>query len=469
MYKKDIPLPSMYLSLIPIAVTGAALWVSVFILDTQPHFALFLGASAAGFAAYANGCSWETIRDGFKQSISRTVPALLILLIIGMLIGVWIASGIVPALMYFGFMFLTPQLFLPFILLFCCAISLVTGSSWTTIGTMGVAAIGISEGLGIPPAITAGTVVSGAFFGDKISPMSDSTNLTSSVLGVNLFDHIKHMLFTTIPALVLSLVIYTVMGLIISENGTAGDVSAYTETIRRNFNLTPWLLIPPAAVIFLIVKKIPAIPCLIAGILLGGAAYLIFQGGSLSGLFATIHTGFEISTGDGEMDALFNRGGMESMYNVIALALVSLALGGIMDRTGMLHSIVLKLSRLVSTQGNLTVTVLGTSIFVNIFSANQYLSVILPGQMYEECYRDKNLKLKNLTRTLEAGGTLTAPLVPWNSSAVFVYSTLGISAASYAPFAFVCYLAAVVTAVLAYANITMEKLPASQEEPEDQQ
>ncbi len=469
MYNKDIPVPSIYLSLIPIAVTGAALWISVFMLDTQPHFALFLGASAAGLSAYANGCSWETIRDGFKQSISRTVPALLILLIIGMLIGVWIASGIVPALMYFGFLFLTPQWFLPLILLLCSAISVVTGSSWTTIGTMGVAAIGISEGLGIPPAITAGTVVSGAFFGDKISPMSDSTNLTSSVLGVNLFDHIKHMLLTTTPALLISLAAYTVIGLIISESGTAEDVSAYTEIIRQNFNLTPWLLIPPAAVITLIVKKIPAIPCLISGILLGGAAYLLFQDGSLSGLFNTIHTGFHISTGEADMDALFNRGGMESMYNVIALALVSLALGGIMDRTGMLHSIVLKLSRFVGTQGNLTVTVLGTSIFVNIFSANQYLSVILPGQMYEECYRDKKLKLKNLTRTLEAGGTLTAPLVPWNSSAVFVYSTLGISAASYAPFAVVCWLTAIIVAVFAYTGLTMEKLPASATEPEDQQ
>ncbi len=469
MYEKETPIPSIYISLIPILVTGIALWVSIFVLDTQPHFALFLGAASAGLAAYANGCSWVIIREGFKHSISRTIPALLILLIIGMLIGVWIASGIVPALMYFGFEFLTARWFLPLMLLFCSAMSLITGSSWTTIGTMGVAAVGVSEGLGIPPAMTAGAVVSGAFFGDKISPMSDSTNLTSSVLGVNLFDHIRHMLYSTVPAMVLSLIIFTVMGFIVSGNGAVSDVSVYTESILQHFNLTFWLFIPPLAVITLILFKVPAIPCLIAGLILGGIAYLLFQGGSVEMLFETIHSGFRIDTGDADIDALFSRGGMESMYDVVALALISLALGGIMDRTGMLHSIVLKLSRFIGTVGNLTVTVLGTSLFVNIFSANQYLAVILPGQMFEESYRDQDLKLKNLTRTLEAGGTLTAPLIPWNSSAVFVYSALGISAGVYAPYAVLCWLTAMVVTVLAYANISMDRVKPAETEPEDQQ
>jgi len=209
MYKKETLLPSIYLSLVPLLVTGVALWLSIIVLDTKPHFALFLGATTAGVCAYANGCHWEIIREGFKQSITRTIPALLILLIIGMLIGVWIASGIVPVLMYFGFKVLSARWFLPLIFLFCSVMSLITCSSWTTIGTIGVAAIGVGEGLGIPVAMTAGAVVSGAFFGDKISPMSDSTNLTSSVLGVNLFDHIRHMLYTSVPAMVLSLIFFT--------------------------------------------------------------------------------------------------------------------------------------------------------------------------------------------------------------------------------------------------------------------
>lgn len=466
---EEIPRPSIVVSLIPVIVTGAALWLSIFVLDVQPHFALFLGATAAGLCAYAQGCSWEIIREGYKHSICRTISALLILLIIGMLIGVWIASGIVPALMFFGFEFLTPRWFLPLILLFCSAMSLLTGSSWTTVGTLGVAAVGISEGLGISPAMTAGAVVSGAFFGDKISPMSDSTNLTSSVLGVNLFDHIRHMLYTTVPALAITLIVFTLLGFATSGNGSVHDVSVYTESIRQNFNLSFWLFIPPTTVILLIVRKVPAIPCLISGLVLGGLAYLLFQDGSWAGLFETIHSGFRIDTGDARMDELFSRGGMESMYGVVSLALVSLALGGIMDSTGMLHAIVLKLSRFVRSTGNLTLTVLGTSIFVNLFSANQYLAVILPGQMFEECYRNRVLKLKNLTRTLEAGGTLTAPLIPWNSSGVFVYSALGVSAAQYAPYAILCWLTAIVVAFFAYANLTMERVEPLQPEPEDQQ
>lgn len=469
MQQKDVPTPSIGLALFPVVVTGLALWFSVFVLDTHPHFALFLGATVAGLCAYVHGCQWETIREGYKHSICRTISALLILLIIGMLIGVWIASGIMPALMYLGFEFLSARWFLPLMLLFCSAMSLVTGSSWTTIGSMGVAAVGVSEGLGIPLGMTAGAVVSGAFFGDKISPMSDSTNLTASVLGVNLFDHIRHMLYTTVPALVIALIAFTLMGFSVAGNEAIGDVTVYTDSIREHFNLSPWLFIPPAVVVLLIVMKVPAIPCLIAGVTLGGIAYLVFQGGSFSGLFDIIHTGYTIDTGDPDMDALFSRGGMESMYTVISLALVSLALGGIMDRTGMLHSIVLKLTRFVQSTGNLTLTVIATSVFINIVGANQYLAVILPGQMFEECYRKKDLKLKNLTRTLEAGGTLTSPLIPWNSSGVFVASALGISATVYAPYAVLCWVTAIVATVYGYANLTMHHVKPSETEPEDQQ
>jgi len=465
MYKReDNPTPPYWLSLIPLIIVGVALGFSVFAFDAEPHFALLLGSVIAGFCAYLYGYSWETIKKGFKDAISRTIPSIIILMIIGMLMAVWIASGIVPVMMYYGFEFFVARWFLPLILVFCSFMALITGSSWSTIGTIGVAAIGVSEGLGIPLPMTAGAVVSGSFFGDKLSPMSDSTNLTSSVLGVNLFDHIRHMLYTTIPALGISVVIFTVMGFMAAGNGEAADVSKYTQGIRENFNFSYWLIIPPVIVVFLIVKKVPAIPSLIAGVILGSIAYLVFQGGDFSNLLKTIHSGYTAATGNEELNELFSRGGMESMYNVISLALVSLAFGGIMDRTGMLHSIVLLLSRFVNTVGNLTLTVLGTSVFVNLFSANQYLAVILPGQMYEESYRDKNLKLKNLTRTLEAGGTLTAPLVPWNSSAVFTYSALGVSAAAYAPYAVLCWITAIIVAIFGYTGITMHKLSEDEEE-----
>lgn len=467
----EVPTPPLWLALIPVFVTGVALAYSVFVLDTKPHFSLFLGGVTAGLCAYFYGVPWMTIKEGFKLAIARTVPSLIILLIIGMLIAVWIASGIVPALMYFGLEFVVARWFLPLILLFCSVIALITGSSWSTIGTIGVAAIGMSEGLGIPPAMTAGAVVSGAFFGDKISPMSDSTNLTPSVLGVNLFDHIEHMLYTTVPSLGISLVVFTIMGFVATSNGNgvAAETAEYTAHIQEHFRISPWLLVPPAAVIFLVIKKVPAIPSLVAGVVLGGAAYLLLQGGTLAGLSDLVHTGLVMETGRPQMDELFSRGGMESMYDVVVLALVSLALGGILNYTGMLHSIVLKLSSLLRSAGNLTATVVGTSVFINAFSANQYLAVILPGQMFEEAYREQKLKLKNLTRTLEAGGTLTAPLIPWNSSGVFVFATIGVSVLDYAPYAVLCWLTAIVAIAFGYLGLSMPGVKTPLEEPDDQQ
>ena len=466
---KNLSTPPLWLSIIPVIVTGISLGLSVLVIDAEPHFSLFLGAATAGLCAYWFGFSWKTIKEGFKHAISRTIPSIIILLIIGMLISVWIASGIVPVMMYFGLEFFVARWFLPLILLFCSLMALITGSSWSTIGTLGVVAIGVSDGLGIPPEITAGAVVSGAFFGDKLSPMSDSTNLTPSVLGVNLYEHIKHMLYTTLPALGISLVALTIIGLIISENGSPEEVSDYTEHILTHFNFSLFLFIPPIAVILLIIKKVPAIPSLIAGVILGGAAFIVIQGGSINELFEAIHKGYSMDTGVEEMDALFSRGGMESMYNVVSLAIISLAFGGIMDKTGMLHSIVLSLANFVRSNGNLTLTVVCSSVFVNIFGANQYLAVILPGQMFEECYRNNKLKLKNLTRTLEAGGTLTAPLIPWNSSAVFVYATIGVSAAAYFPYAILCWITMFVVIFFGYTNIKMHKHEEIQEEPEDQQ
>ncbi len=466
--KNTSPIPPVWLAIIPLAATGIVLGFSVFAFDAYPHFALVLGSTCAGLCAYAYGYSWETIKEGFKASIARTLPSLIILLIIGMLIAVWIASGIVPALMYFGFEFFVARWFLPSILIFCSIMALITGSSWSTIGTIGVAAMGVSEGLGISLAMTAGAVVSGSFFGDKLSPMSDSTNITPSVLGVNLYSHIRHMLYTTLPALGISVVFFSILGFSAASNGDPGGTSIYTDGIINNFNLSWMLFIPPAVVVGMILLKIPAIPSLIAGVILGGIAFLVLQDGSFEQLFSSIHTGFVLDTDSETINELFSRGGMESMYNVIALAIVSLGFGGIMNKTGMLQSIVLSISGMVKTVGRLTLTVLSTSILINVFSANQYLSVILPGQMYEESYRSKRLKLKNLSRTLEAGGTLTAPLIPWNSSAVFVYSALGISATQYAPYAILCWLTAIVAAVFGYFNITMTRLEESEAEKDCQ-
>jgi len=468
MYKRhDNPTPPLWLALIPVLVTAISLGLSVFLYEAEPHFSLLLGAATAGICAYGWGYEWTNIKDGFKRSISRTAPSLIILLIIGMLISVWIASGIVPALMYLGLNIFVARWFLPLILFFCCLMALVTGSSWSTIGTLGVAALGVSEGLGIPLYITAGAVVSGSFFGDKLSPMSDTTNLTPSVLGVNLYEHIRHMLYTTVPSLLITAVIFTIIGFTFNGNGgNNGDISMYVEGIVDNFRLTPWLIIPPTIVIGLIVNRVPALPSLFSGVLLGGIAYLVLQDGTVGELLNYIHTGYVLDTPNEEINELFSRGGMESMYNVVALAMFALIFGGIMNKTGMLQSIVSAITSLITSVGNLTLSVLSTSLLINIFGANQYLAVILPGQMFEDCYRAKNLKLKNLTRTLEAGGTLTSPLIPWNSSAVFVYSALGIPVTAYAPYAFLCWITFIVAAVYGYAGISMPRHEEDREEEE---
>lgn len=466
--RKEFPTPPVWLAIIPVFFTTVALAFSVFVFDVEPHFSILMAAAVAGLCANLYGFSWKTILLGMKEPISRTIPAIFILLIIGMLIAVWIASGIVPALMLWGFDVFVARWFLPLILLICSFMALITGSSWSTIGTFGIVAIGVSEALGVPQEMTAGAVVSGAFFGDKISPMSDSTNLTSTFLGVDLYEHIKHMLYSTLPVLGISIIVFTIIGFNLSGDENMRDVTTYAEGIKEIFSITPWLLLPPLTVVLLIVKKVPAIPSLLAGLLLGGIAFLLLQGGNMAELLKTIQTGYLLETGDQELDKLFSRGGLESMYNVVGLALVSLAFGGIMNKTGMLRSLVLKIAPFVYKKiGNLTVAVLGSAIFINTFSANQYLAVILPGQMFEECYRDKRLKLKNLTRTLEAGGTLTAPLIPWNSSAVFIAAALGISATSYAPYAVLCWLTPIVNAIYAYTKTTMTKLDVNEMKEKD--
>ncbi len=456
--KNETPQPAFLVALLPFAVMGTAIYFSVFVYEAEPHIALFFGAITASLAAYGTGFTWGTIRSAFERNIQKGLITMIILMIIGMLIGTWIASGIVPAMLYFGIQFLHPLAFLPLILLFCAVMSVMTGSSWVTIGTIGVAAVGIGQGLGIPAAITAGAIVSGSFFGDKISPLSDSTNLASSVFEVNIYDHIRHMLYSTLPALGLSLIAYTVIGFFLTETGSSGEEAMqYQEYILEHFTLSPLLLVPPVAVIFLILKRVPAIPSLVAGVVLASLTQVLVQGANLGDLMITLYDGFFISSGWDTMDTLLSRGGLASMYSIIGLTLLALTFGGIMRYCGMLEAIVLKMKRLVRRRGGLVLTTLLSSVFVNLFTANQYLSVIIPGQMYEQSYERLSLKKKNLTRTLEAGGTLTSPLIPWNASAIFVSAVLGIGALQYAPYAFVCWSTGLVVALYGFSGLTMEK------------
>ncbi|WP_078551420.1 Na+/H+ antiporter NhaC [Bacillus alkalicellulosilyticus] len=453
----DEKTPSFNVSIIPIIFLGIFLGLSIFVYDAEPHMALFLGGAVAVIVALTQGYSWKEIEDGMTDSIKTAIPAFIIMLIIGMVIGVWIASGVVPALIFFSFDFMTPTIFLPATLLFCSVVAIVTGSSWTTAGTAGIACIFIGEGLGVPTEMVAGAVVSGAFFGDKLSPLSDSTNLTPSIVGVKLYEHIKHMLYTTLPAFMIGLVFFFVLGLWTTEGqGSNGETQELQSILGDTFVFSPWLLLPPLAVITMILFKMPAIPSLIVGVVLGSVMHVTVQSGSMSEMLTTLYSGFSVETDSDTMNNILSQGGMSDMYSVIALAMVALGFGGIMNKCGMLHAIVMGMMKFVKSTGNLIATTLASGIFINIFSANQYLAVIIPGQMFKESYEKNNLHQKNLSRAMEGSGTLTAPLIPWNSSGMFMLTVLSVSPVAYAPFAIVCWLTPIIVAGYGYFNITME-------------
>ncbi|MCD8510877.1 MAG: Na+/H+ antiporter NhaC [Bacillus sp. (in: Bacteria)] len=332
----------------------------------------------------------------------------------------------------------------------------MTGSSWTTAGTAGVAVIAVGEGIGVPVEMIAGAVVSGSFFGDKLSPLSDSTNLTPAIVGVELYEHIKHMLYTTLPAYLIGIVFFTVLGFGLSNGETSQQQAGELQSVlAETFVFSPWLLIPPLVVIAMILFKMPAIPSLIVGVVLGSTMYVFVQGASTSEMLETLYGGYSIETGSETMDEILSQGGMSSMYSIIALAMIALAAGGVMNKCLMLHSIVLGMMKFVKSTGNLISTTLASGIFINVFSANQYLAVIIPGQMFKESYEKKELHQKNLSRAMEGSGTLTAPLIPWNSSGMFMLSVLSVSPVAFAPYAIVCWLTPIIAAIYGYFNITM--------------
>ncbi|MBU9713040.1 Na+/H+ antiporter NhaC [Evansella tamaricis] len=453
----DVKNPSFTVSIIPIIAIGIFLGLSIFVYDAEPHMALFLGGTVAVIVALALGNSWKSIEDGITDAIKTAIPALIIMLIIGMIIGIWIASGVVPGLIYYSFDFMIPSLFLPAVLVFCSVVAIVTGSSWTTAGTAGVACIAIGQGMGVPVEAIAGAVVSGSFFGDKLSPLSDSTNLKPSIVGVELYEHIKHMLYTTLPAFLVGLVFFFVLGMwMTSGQNSNGDIYELQSLLGETFVFSPWLILPPAAVITMILFRMPAIPSLIVGVILGSIMYVSVQGANMNDMLQTLYGGYSIDTGSETMDNILSQGGMSDMYSIIALAMIALGFGGVMNKCGMLHSIVTGMMRFVRSTGNLVSTTLTSGIFINIFSANQYLAVIIPGQMFKESFEKKNLHQKNLSRAMEGSGTLTAPLIPWNSSGMFMLSVLSVSPVAFAPYAIVCWLTPIIVAAYGYLNITMD-------------
>jgi len=462
---------TLFEALIPVVITIALLMYAVlpvFGVETDVHIPLVLGAMVAAIVAvWRLGYTWKEIEDGIVGTISDTMQAILILAIIGMIIGTWIQGGIVPTIIYYGLQIISPGFFLIAACLLCCVVSLATGSSWTTAGTVGIALMGVAAGLGVNPGAAAGAIISGAYFGDKMSPLSDTTNLAPAMAGSNLFDHVKHMVYTTSVSLTIALIGFGILGA-----GYAGkelDTTAINEILNlmsQNFAISPLLLLVPIIVIVLVAKKVPAVPGLFIGTLLGGLVSMIFQGASFAGVIDAMQNGVVSETGNEVLDELLTRGGYQSMMWTISLILSALTFGGILEKTGMLESIGKVVLKYAKSTGALVTATIVTSIITNVMAGDQYLAIVLPGKMYKDEYHKRGLAPRNLSRCLEDAGTLTSPLIPWNTCGAAMSTYLSVPTVQYLPYCFLNLVNPIVSIIFGYAGITMMKLEDDPSAPE---
>ncbi len=452
---------TLYHALIPIVILIITLSVAIRTFGADPHIPLIFATVVAGaVAVFMLGYSWSELEEGIIDTIKMATQAVLILMVIGSVIGTWILSGTVPSMIYYGLQLLSPGIFLVATVLICCIVSLATGSSWTTAGTVGIALLGVGIGLDMPIGLVAGAIVSGAYFGDKMSPLSDTTNLAPAMAGTNLFEHIKSMFYTTIPALLISLVIYGIFGLKYAgaENIDTSQINTLLSTIADNFTISPLLLIPPVIVILIVLFKVPALPGLISGVFLGGIFAAIFQKSNIGDIIDASHYGFAIESGNETVDYLLTRGGLDGMMWTVSLILIALAFGGVMEKTGMLHAVGSTILKFANNTGSLVLSTIITCIAVNLLTGEQYLSIVVPGRMYKDAYIAKGIHPKVLSRALEGGGTVTSALVPWNTCGAFMWTTLGVHPMVYGPYAFFNLLIPVINVLFAYLGIGISKI-----------
>lgn len=455
------PRPTLAISLIPAVALVGLLFVSIALLEASGHIPLIAAASVAALTAvWGLGQPWRELEAGLIESIKHALPAILILMAVGLLIGAWIASGVVPLLIYYGLKILAPSYFLAATCLVCGVVSLATGSSWSTAATIGLALIGVGQALGVDPAMTAGSVVSGAYFGDKLSPLSDTTNLASGAAGADLFEHIRHMLWTTLPALSVSVAVYLWLGLgaaAVSES--APEYVEMVTTLEAGFDLSPWLLTAPAVVLLLIARKTAPLPALIAGTATGSVLLLIFQPQNapdgIASVLAVLYGGFTSETGVTAVDELLSRGGLTSMMDTIALILCAFSFGGVMEASGMLGRLTEAVLETAKSAGALIAAVVASGLGLNVFGGDQYLAVVLPGRMYKEAFADRGLAAKNLSRAVEDSATMTSALVPWNTCGAYMATVLGVGTLAYAPFAFLNLLTPLITLTYGFTGWTI--------------
>lgn len=436
------PSSSFLLDIAPLVLTAMILMVQFFVFkDFTPHIPLACGILITGLFMKMRGRDWEGMENRFLKVIKIGLPAMIILMGVGMLIGSWIIAGTVPTILYYGFSIFSPSSFLFSVCIICAIISVATGTSWGTVGTVGLAMMGIGLGLGIPAHFTGGAIVSGAFFGDKMSPLSDTTNLTPAAAGVELWDHIRGMLPTTVPAMVTALAIYAWIGMGYGDDSIdLSSIRALQTNLADNYNLGIITLLPALVVIIAAVMKMPAIPTVLGGVVVASLIAFFLQGVGVSDIFNVLQNGFVSETGFEVVDQLLSKGGVMSMTWVITLTIFALAFIGSLEHYGTLKAIMAKIDKAVKSRIGLILTTYASVLGVGTLIGDVYTTLVLPGRLLKDKYKEMGYKRTTLTRSIEDSGTLLSPLIPWNMGGSFVAATLGIATLTYAPFAFACWL-----------------------------
>ncbi|MDA8641872.1 Na+/H+ antiporter NhaC, partial [Flavobacteriaceae bacterium] len=455
-------------SLFPIVLLIIFLTFNVYVygddaMGGSNQFILLLGAAAGIGLGIFKGFKFSNMMSQVAENLKSVTGAIVILLFVGALSGTWLISGIIPSMIYYGLNILHPSIFLPACLIICAIISIATGSSWTTSATVGIALIGISKAIGVPVEMSAGAIISGAYFGDKLSPLSDTTNLAPAISGSDLFTHIKYLTITTIPTITISLIIFVILNFYMVSSGTT-DNTVLLEAINQTFNITPLIFIVPLIVIILIIKKTPPIIALFTGTILGAIFAIIFQqdiltqlsnstsltfDGAYSAIINSITIDTNIESGNSELNDLFKSGGMFGMMNTIWLVISAMVFGGVMESIGALKTITTSLLNLGKSTFSLFASTAGSCLAINLTTSDQYLAIVIPGKMYEKAFKEKNLAPENLSRTLEDTGTVTSVLIPWNSCGAYQSGVLGVSVIDYFFYAIFNWLSFFMTLLVA--------------------
>ena len=464
-------MPTILEALIPVVAMLLVLFIGKGVLGFSTEPLLIIVACVAAFVAWRVGCTWDDMLDEISQKIAKGMPAILILITVGAMVGTWMASGTIPMMIYYGVQIVSPKWLLVTAFLITCLVSVATGTSWGSVATMGVALMGIASALGVNPAATAGAVIAGSYFGDKISPLSDTTNLAPLAAGSNLYEHIGHMFWTTVPATIVSLVVYAIVGL--NANTAAGATSeAVTNMMAQLDQMYDWnilILLPVILVLAGSLLKLPTIPVMILSTVVAGVEGIFMQGISLgnvltstvSGFNVTMITrpGFDAANAAFEVTKLLNRGGMNGIMSTTLLVFCAFCFAGIMSRAGCLEVILKAILSVAKTTGSLILATVISSITMALTTGNSYLSILIPGEMFRDAYKERGLHPKNLSRTLEDAGTVFVPLVPWSAAGAYMAATLGVETLDYLPWAILCYTGFIFAIIYGYTGIGIAKLP----------